>query len=99
MAKALNFFVYARVFFNVEISAGHVRFRLVIVVIADEILNRVLGKEGPELLTKLGGKGFVVGYNQCRPLRVLNYARHRVGLTGPGGAEQGLEAVATVQAL
>ena len=40
--------VDGRVLGDVRVGSGHVGFGLVEVVIADEVLNRVVGEEGPE---------------------------------------------------
>ena len=45
MAKTFDFFVNARVLLNEGIGLRNVRLRLVIVVIGDEVLDRVVGHE------------------------------------------------------
>ncbi len=43
--KALNLIVDRSILFNVNIALGNVGLRLIIVVITDEVADRVLGKE------------------------------------------------------
>ena len=51
-----------------ESVAGNVGLRLVVVVVADEVLDRVLGKEPAELLEELRGERLVVDHHQRRPV-------------------------------
>ena len=99
VAKPLDLLVRARVLLDVHVRLGHVSLRLVVVVVADEVLNRVLGEESPELLAKLGGQGLVVGKNQGRPLGFGDNARHRVGLSRAGRAQKRLKSVSVTEAL
>ena len=72
---------------------------LVVVVVADEVLDGVVGEELAQLAAELGGERLVVGDQQRRALELLDHGGHREGLAGAGGAEQRLEAVAGEQAL
>src|SRR3989344_8561470 len=45
MAQSLNVFVNIRLFFYISISCGHIRFRLIEIVIRNEIMNCVVGKK------------------------------------------------------
>ncbi len=80
-----------------DIGRRHVRFGLVIVVIADEILDGVLGKEAPEFLIELGGEGLVVDHHQRRPIDAGDGLRHREGLARSGDAKQHLMLVAAIE--
>ncbi len=61
MPHFVNGFVDAGVFLDVCVRLGNVRFRLVIVIIGNEILYRVFGKEAFELIEKLRCEGLVWG--------------------------------------
>ena len=61
MAQLVYFVVYCRVLFNIGVAAGYIRLGLVVIVIADKILNRVFREKFAELRAQLCGKGFVVG--------------------------------------
>ena len=88
-----------RFLLDVRVGGGDVGFGLVVVVVADEVLDRILGKEAPELLVQLGGQRLVVHHDQGRPVHLRNGVRHREGLARSGHAEQHLAAVAPVEAL
>ena len=81
-----------------EVPLRDVGLRLVVVVVADEVLDRVLREELSKLAAELRGERLVVRDHQRRPLDLLDDGRHREGLAGAGGAEQCLEAVAGLQA-
>ena len=58
--------------------------RLVIVVIADKVLDRIVGEEALELVVELGGQRFVMGNDQSRPLDRRDDVGHRKGFPRPG---------------
>jgi len=51
---------------DVEIARGNVRFRLVVVVVGDEILDRIVREELLELVKELRGQGFCCARAQAR---------------------------------
>ena len=59
-----------RILFDESVGAGNVGFGLIVIEVADEIFDRVLGKEPFELRVKLRRQGFVVGDDQRRPVQV-----------------------------
>jgi hypothetical protein len=99
VAQSLNFLVRTGVFFDIQVRAGDVGFGLVVVVVRDEVLDRVIRKECAELLAKLGGEGLVVGKNQRGALGFCDDARHRIRFSRSGGAEKGLESVPGFEAI
>ena len=60
------FSLIERVFFDVDVALRDVGFGLVVVVIADEIVDGVAREEAAELLVELGGQRLVVGQHQRR---------------------------------
>ena len=86
--------VLRRVLLDVEVGLRDVGLGLVVVVVGDEVLDRVLGEELPELVAELRGERLVVRDDERRALDLLDRPRHRRRLPGPGRAEQGLKAVA-----
>ena len=82
-----------------ESVGGHVGFGLVVVVVADEILDGVLGKESPELLVELRGQRLVVDHDERRPVHASDGLRHRERLARAGHAEQHLMRVAAIETL
>ena len=94
VAQALDLLVDRGVLLDVEVLGRDVRLGLVVVVVRDEVLDRVLGEELAELVAELGGERLVVGDHERRPLDLLDGERHRRGLARAGDAEQRLELVA-----
>ena len=75
---------------NVRVALGNVGFRLVVIVVADEILHCVAGEELFELLIELTGQRFVMDQHQCGLLHLRDHIGHGEGLAGPGDTEQRL---------
>ena len=88
MAEAIDLVVDRRVLLDVEVLRRHVRLRLVVVVVADEVLDRVVREELAELVAELRGERLVVGDHEGGTLKPLDRSRHRERLPGPGGPEQ-----------
>ena len=91
--ELLYLLVDVRVLLNIGIRAREVRLGLVVVVVGDEVLDRILRKEVPKLGKKLRGQGLVGGKNKRRLLNRLDDPGHSKRLTGSGYAEKGLERV------
>ena len=94
MPEAIDLVVDRRVLLDVEVLRRDVGLGLVVVVVADEVLDGVLGEELAELVAELGGQRLVVGDDQRRALDPLDHAGHRERLAGPGRAEQAAEPLA-----
>ena len=94
---AIDLVVDRRFLLDVGVAGGHVRFRLVVVVVADEVLDGVVGEEAPELLVELRGQRLVVRHHQRGPVHAGDDLRHGEGLARAGDAEQHLVLVAAVQ--
>ena len=99
VAQALDLLVDRGVLLDVEVGARDVRLGLVVVVVRDEVLDRVVREELAELVAELGRQRLVVGDHEGRALDLLDREGHRRGLARAGDAEQRLEAVAAVDAL
>jgi hypothetical protein len=97
--QPVDLLVDGGVLLDVQIPARDVCLRLVVVVVGDEVLDRVLGEECPELVAQLGRERLVVGDHERRPLHSLDHAGHRHRLAGARCAEQRLEALALAHAL
>ena len=78
---------------------GQVRLRLVVVEVADEVLDGVVREELPELAVELGGQRLVVGQDQRRPLVLLDGPRDRRRLARARGAQQRLVLHALAEAV
>ncbi len=79
-AHAIDLVVDRRFLLDVGVAGGDVGLGLVVVVVADEVLDRVVGKEAAEFLIQLRGQGLVVHHDQRGPVRRRDDVRHREGL-------------------
>src|SRR6476620_5003642 len=90
MAHLIDRVVDRRILRNIGVGLREVGFRLVVVVIADEILHCVMREELLELLVELTGEGLVVHQDQRGLLHPRDAVGHRKGLAGARHAEEGL---------
>ncbi len=60
MTKSVDSFINRNIFINISIGRRYIRLGLIIIIIAYEIMNRIIGKEVFQLAIELGGKGFVM---------------------------------------
>ena len=86
------FSLIERVFFDVDVALRNVGFGLVVVVIADEIVDGVVREERLELLVELGGERLVVREHERRLVELRDDVRGGERLARAGHAEQGLAA-------
>ena len=49
-SQSVDFFIDGRIFFDVNVPLRNVRFRLIVIVVGNEIGDGVIGKEGFALL-------------------------------------------------
>ena len=94
VAQPVDVVVPRAVLLDVEVGLRHIRLGLVVVVVRDEVLDRVVGEELPELVAELRGERLVVRDDQRRALDLFDDPRHRRRLPRPGRAEQRLVALA-----
>ena len=87
--EPLDLVVHRRVLLDVRVGGRDVRLRLVVVVVADEVLDRVVGEHLAELVGQLCAERLVGRDHQGRALDGLDHMRDRERLPGPGGAQQG----------
>ena len=98
VAHAVDLLVYARFLLDIGVGARHIGFRLVVVVIGDEIFHRVAGEEALELAIELGRQGLVRRQDERRALGGLDDLSHGEGLARAGDAEQHLGLLALLDA-
>ncbi len=87
------------VFFDKGIRRWHIGFRLIVVIVGDEIFNGVIGEEFLELAIQLGRERFVGRQDNCRALHSGNHIGNRKGFPRAGDAQQGLMHQAIIQPL
>ena len=98
--QAVNLLVDGGVLFDVGVRRRQVGFRLVVVVVGDEVAHRVVGEELPEFAGELRGECLVVGDDQGGALdaRAITLAIGE-GLAGAGHPQQRLPLEARAQAV
>ncbi len=94
VAHPVDLLVQRRFLLDIGIGARDIGLGLVIIVIRDEILDRVLREEALHFAVELRGQGLVRGENDRRAPGALDDMRHREGLARAGDAEQHLLALA-----
>ena len=97
-AQLVQLVVDGGFFFDVDVARRNVGFRLVVVVVADEVLDRVVGEERLELVIELRGQRLVVRQDQRRPSGPLDHLGHGERLAGAGDAQQHLVLFAVAHA-
>ena len=99
VAHAVDLLVDGGFLLDIGVGARDVGFRLVIVVVGDEILDRVVGEEALELAVELRRQRLVGREDQRRALGRLDHLGHGEGLARAGDAEQHLVALVRAHAL
>ena len=98
VAHAVDLLVDRGFLLDIGVGARDVGFRLVVVVIGDEIFDRVVGEERLELAVELRRQRLVRREDERRALRRLDHLGHGEGLAGAGDAKQHLRAVVALDA-
>jgi len=94
----LDVLVDGAVFFDEQVALRHVGLGLVIVVVADEVLDGVMRKKFAELAVKLRRQRLVRCEDDGRPAEPGDHVGHGEGFAGTSHAQQGLEHLAIVHA-
>ena len=92
--EALDLFVNRRVLLDVSVRARNVGLGLVVIEIADEILDCVPREELLELRVELSRQRLIMRDDQRRPIQLANDVRHCEGLARTGHTEQRLVTIA-----
>ncbi len=71
-----------------------IRFRLVVVIVADEIFHGILREKGLQFAVELSRKRFVVRDHDCRFAKALDHIRHGESFAGTGDTLKNLKAPA-----
>ncbi len=97
VAQPVYLLIDRRVLLDIQVPARHVRLGLVVVVVGDEVLDRIIWEESPELVTQLRSQRLVVSDHERRALHRLDRGRHCHRLAGPRRAQQRLKALVHAQ--
>ena len=96
--QALDLGVDGRILLDEGVRLRHVGLGLVVVVVRDEILDRVVRQQLAELVGQLSGQGLVVRQHESRALHLFDEPGCRRRLAGSGGTEQHHVGLARVDA-
>ena len=88
MSQLVDIVVDGRILFDVGVRGGHIGFRLIVIVIADEVFHGIAWKERAEFAVQLGGKGLVGGQHQRRTVAAGDEVGHGEGLARPCHPQQ-----------
>ncbi len=99
VAHAVDLLVDRGILLDIGVGARDIGFRLVVVVIGDEVFDCVVGKEILELAVKLGGQRLVGRKDKRGALRLFDHLGHGEGLPGASDPEQNLRALVAPGAL
>ena len=88
VAQALHLLVDRGVLLDVGVRLRDVRLGLVVVVVRDEVLDRVVRQQLAELVGQLGGQRLVRRHDEGGALELLDHPRGGGGLAGAGRAQQ-----------
>ena len=97
VAQLVDLVVARRVLLDVRVAARQVRLGLVVVEVADEVLDRVVREELAELGVELGRQRLVVGEHERRLVVLRDGPGEGGRLARPGGAQQRLVADARAE--
>ena len=97
MPHFVNFFIDGGVFGNIRVRLWNVGLRLVVVVVGDEVLHRVFGKQSLEFPIKLGRQCFIGSNHQGRLLDLGYGVCHGKSLARTGDPQQHLVLEAALQ--
>ncbi len=97
-SEAVEVIISRGIFFDVDVALGDVGFGLVVVVVADEVGDGVVGEDFLEFFVKLGGEGFVVGDDEHGAAELGGDVGHGEGFSGAGDAHEDLVLFSFVEA-
>ena len=93
-AQLINFIIDRRIFRNISVRLWHIRFRLIIIIVGNKILDGILREKFFHFSVQLPRQCLVVGNNQRWLIQCLNDICHRKGLSRTGHTQQRFKLVA-----
>ena len=90
MPHLIDRIVHRCILGNVCIALRNIGFRLVVIVVTDEILHGVVGEKLFEFLIELTRQRLIMDQNQRGLLNLRDHIGHGKGLAGSGDTEQRL---------
>ena len=99
MSQLVYLIVDLRIFFYICVRRRHIGFRLIIIIITDEILHRIFRKKLLKFSVELGSQSLIVTDDKSRFLYFLYNLRHGECLAGAGYTHESLAFFAVDYAL
>ena len=93
MPHAVDGFVHRALFLDVRVRPGDIGLGLVVIVVGNEILDGIFGKETLELAIKLRGEDLIGSEHKRGPLYGLDHLGHGERLARTGHAQKNLIAL------
>ena len=97
-AQLVEFIVDRGFFLDVGVRGGEIRLRLIVIVVADEVFDRVLRKETLEFAVELRRERLIVRQHQRGTVRPLDQLGSRESFSGARDAKQDLVLLAGLDA-
>ena len=98
VAQPFDFVVDRGVLLDERVRLRHIGFRLVVVVVGDEVLDSIVGQQLSEFVGQLCGQGLVRRHDQRRSLHLFDEPCRRRRLARAGGTEEDDVALPRVEA-
>ena len=92
-------FINRGIFFNEKIAARHIGFGLIIVVVRNEVLDRVIRKEFPHFGIKLRGQRLIGRHDERGHALPCDDIGHRKGFARTGHAQERLKSQTALKPL
>ena len=90
MPQLVDHFIDGGVLGDIGVTGGNIGLRLIVVVIADKILDRVIGKKGLELIIELGRQRFIGRNHKGRHGQRRNDIGHCECFTRSGDTQENM---------
>ena len=90
MAQFIDLIVDGRIFFDIGIRSRYISFRLVKIVVGNEIFHCIVREEFLEFTAQLGSQRLVMGDDQGGFLHLLDHLGNGIGLARPRSPQQDL---------
>ena len=90
MTELVNLVIDRAILFNICIAGRYIGFRLVVIIVGNEVFHCVIGEELLELTIKLAGQRFIMGDNQSRLVDLSDNLTHGIGLTSTSRPHENL---------
>ena len=99
MTELVDFVINRRILFNISVCRSDISFWLIIIIVADKILDCGCWEKFAKLAAELRRQGLIVRQNQCWLLYLRDNIRHSKRLTGARNPQQSLLFISSFDSL